>query len=69
MDNYYTSVPLTNDFYTNHRTTVVGTVRTNKPKLPPEIKIIKGRPRCSSLFAYGKDPNRNINKLCSKQKN
>lgn len=58
MDNYYTSVPLANDLFTNHRTTVVGTLRKNKPQIPPEIVNIKGRPRCSSIFAYGKDPNK-----------
>lgn len=57
MDNFYTSVPLANDLYTNHRTTVVGTVRKNKSELPPEITNITGRPRCSTIFAFGRQPN------------
>lgn len=58
MDNFYTSVPLANDLYNNYRTTVVGTIRKNKPDLPSEITNITGRPKCSSLFAFGKDPNK-----------
>ncbi|XP_046674842.1 uncharacterized protein LOC124363627 [Homalodisca vitripennis] len=58
MDNFYTSVPLANDLYHNYRTTVVGTIRKNKPDLPPEITNITGRAKCSTIFAFGKDPNK-----------
>lgn len=58
MDNYFTSVPLANDLFTNHRLTIVGTVRKNKPQLPTELTCITGRPENSSMFAFGKDPNK-----------
>lgn len=58
MDNYFTSVPLANDLFTNHRLTIVGTVRKNKPQLPTELTNITGRPENSSMFAFGKEPNR-----------
>lgn len=57
MDNYFTSIPLMNDLYTNHRLTIVGTIRKNKPQLPQELLSIKERPRGSSMFAFGKLPN------------
>ncbi|KAG8266750.1 hypothetical protein J6590_108850 [Homalodisca vitripennis] len=58
MNNYFTSVPLLNDLYTNHKITVVGTIRKNKPELLQELLAIKDRQRCSSMFAFGKSPNR-----------
>ncbi|XP_046681468.1 uncharacterized protein LOC124368236 [Homalodisca vitripennis] len=60
MDNYFTSVPLANDLYANHRTTIVGTIRKNKPQLPPEFLNVKERPVGSSMFGFGKEPNNTL---------
>lgn len=54
MDNYFTSVPLAQDLVTNHRTTIVGTLRKNKREIPPELLDIKVRPPHSSMFAFSK---------------
>lgn len=52
------NIPLANDLYVNHRLTVVGTIRKNKPQLPLElITSVRGRPVNSSLFAFSRDPN------------
>ncbi|KAJ8948622.1 hypothetical protein NQ314_008386 [Rhamnusium bicolor] len=58
MDNYFISVPLANDLYKNHKLTVVGTVRKNKPDIPAELLHVKNRPLYSSIFAYGKHSNK-----------
>ncbi|KAF2894874.1 hypothetical protein ILUMI_11300 [Ignelater luminosus] len=41
MDNYFTSIFLTNDFYTNYKLTMV---RKNKPRIPPEFLQVKEPP-------------------------
>lgn len=55
MDNWFTSFPMIEDLFTNHRLTVVGTVKKNKRELPKELTEIKNRPLCSSIFAYQKN--------------
>lgn len=52
MDNYFTSVPLTNLLLNNHRTTVVGTMRKNKREIPPNFLDTKDRAKPSSLFGF-----------------
>lgn len=59
-DNYYTSIPLANDLYINHRITMVGTIRKNKPQLPQIFKDVKNRPVCSSLFGFKSPPNQTL---------
>lgn len=57
IDNFFTSIPLANDLFVNHRLTAVGTVRKNKPQILQIISVVKDRPVHSSIFAYGKVPN------------
>lgn len=49
-DNFFVSVPLVNDPVTQECLAVIGTVRINKPQLPPEV--VQKCPPCSSLFAF-----------------
>lgn len=53
VDNWFTSVPLFNDMLKNHNITMVGTLRKNKPHIPPEM--IKNRPAESSLFLFDRE--------------
>lgn len=39
---------------------MVGTVRKNKPQLPPEFINVQARPVCSSVFGFGAEPNRTL---------
>lgn len=57
MDNFFTSVPLANYLYFNHRITVVGTLRKDKREIPAELLDITERRRCSSMFAFSRPPN------------
>uniref|UniRef100_A0A1B6M803 PiggyBac transposable element-derived protein domain-containing protein n=1 Tax=Graphocephala atropunctata TaxID=36148 RepID=A0A1B6M803_9HEMI len=57
-DNYFTSVLLANELFANHRLTIVGTIRKNKPQIPPELCDIRNRPVKSSFFVFGKPPNK-----------
>lgn len=52
MDNWFMSVPLARELYSNHRITVVGTLRKNKPEIPTSFINGKIRPPLTSLFAY-----------------
>lgn len=60
IDNYYTSVPLANELFRNHRTTVVGTLKKNKPQIPLEFVNVRERQIGSSMFGFGVDPNRTL---------
>lgn len=69
IDNFFTSIPLANDLFVNHRLTAVGTVRKNKPQIPQTISVVKDRPVHSSIFAYGKVPNNcTIVSLCPQER-
>lgn len=57
VDNYFTSVELANDLYTDNRLTLVGTLRKNKREIPPIFLDTKARKVGSSMFAFGKSPN------------
>lgn len=60
MDNYFTSIPLANDLFAHHKTTIVGTIRKNKAQLPANFLEIKQRPVKSSIFGFGKEPNNTL---------
>lgn len=60
MDNFYTFIPLANDLFCNHRTTIVGTMKKNKRELPIEFKDVKGRPVASTMFGFGAQPNNTL---------
>lgn len=51
VDNFFTSYQLGQKLLEN-QITVVGTIRKNKPELPPEILETKRRPLYSSYFAF-----------------
>lgn len=57
MDNFFTSIPLANDLYVNHRLTVVGTLRKDKKEIPEELLDFTDRRKCSSMFAFSRPPN------------
>lgn len=57
-DNYFTSIQLANDLLTDHKLTLVGTLRKNKREIPPRLLQVKDRPVQSSMFAFGVFPNR-----------
>lgn len=50
-DNFFTSIPLAEDLLQEH-TTILGTLRQNKPEIPPEMKPNNGREEKSSIFAF-----------------
>lgn len=51
-DNWFTSQALVIDLLINHRLTYVGTVRKNKPQLPPSLVSVRNREVYSSKFVY-----------------
>ena len=53
-DNFFTSLQLIQHLK-NDKMTLLGTVRKNKPELPPELVTEKGRTVMSTLFAYHDD--------------
>lgn len=53
-DNFFTSYQLGQKLL-EKQMTLVGTVRKNKPELPPQILATKGRPINSSFFCFTKD--------------
>lgn len=57
MDNFYTNVPLANDLFMNHRTTIVGTIKKNKPQIPHCFREVKERKVGSSMFGFPYLPN------------
>ncbi|XP_022207389.2 uncharacterized protein LOC111064037 [Nilaparvata lugens] len=52
MDNWFTSIPLAKDMLSSHQLTIVGTLRSNKKKIPPEMSNEKSRKIGSVMFAY-----------------
>ena len=54
-DNFFTSIPLAEDLLQQH-TTILGTLRQNKPEIPPEMKPNNGREGKSSIFAFSENP-------------
>ena len=53
-DNWYTSVPLAEDLL-KKKVTLVGTMRKNKPDIPPEMMPNKNRKLLSSQFGFQKE--------------
>ena len=54
-DNWFTSVELSEDLLLNHGLTTVGTLRMNKPHVPPEMKQKEGRTPGTVLFCFDKN--------------
>ncbi|KAJ4425683.1 hypothetical protein ANN_27879 [Periplaneta americana] len=54
VDNWFTSVKLADDLLKD-KLTLVGTIRTNKPDIPPELLITKNRNIGSSMFCFDKE--------------
>ncbi|XP_039467124.1 piggyBac transposable element-derived protein 4-like [Oreochromis aureus] len=50
-DNFFTSFPLSEELL-RRKNTLVGTIRKNKPELPPELLQTRGREVFSSVFAF-----------------
>ena len=50
-DRYFTSMPLANTLAAN-KTTLVGTIMSNKRCIPPELLHLRGRKEESSVFAF-----------------
>ncbi|KAB0805400.1 hypothetical protein PPYR_02396 [Photinus pyralis] len=51
-DNWFTSFPLILKLKTDHKLTLVGTVRKNKKELPAEFVNTKARPLQSTMFGF-----------------
>lgn len=51
-DNWFTSVPLVDTLLRDHKLTLIGTLKKNKPELPIEFSKPKGRPLYSSMFGF-----------------
>lgn len=54
-DNWFSSIPLCEKLINEHRLTMIGTLRKNKPQLPKIFIEGKGRESPSSVFAFRKD--------------
>ncbi|XP_047506781.1 piggyBac transposable element-derived protein 4-like [Pieris napi] len=53
MDNWFTSVPLASELLQDpYKLTLVGTIRSNKREIPPEMKNKKSRKIHTSMFAF-----------------
>lgn len=50
-DNFFTTYPLAQELL-KRKLALVGTVRKNKPELPPNLVQVKGRAALSSVFAF-----------------
>ncbi|XP_028432779.1 piggyBac transposable element-derived protein 4-like [Perca flavescens] len=53
-DNFFTSYPLAQELL-RKKIALVGTIRKNKPELPPNLVQAKGRPALSTVFAFTKN--------------
>ena len=53
-DNFFTSIPLARDLL-KKKLTLVGTIRKNKPELPPQFTVAKGREIASTIFGFQND--------------
>lgn len=68
VDNWFSSIPLFSQMLQNNKLTMVGTLRVNKPEIPPSFLAKKGENL--SLFAFDNNkmlvsysPNKNKNVL------
>lgn len=61
-DNFFTSYALAEELL-KRKTALVGTIRMNKPELPPQLLQTKQRALLSSLFAFKKDAHSGV--LCT----
>lgn len=52
FDNWFTSIPMAKHLLSDHSVTVVGTMKSNKPEIPPLFKDTRGRQRNSAMFAF-----------------
>lgn len=53
MDRWFTGINVVGKLLTEHRLTVVGTIKTNKREIPTILTNVKKRPINSSVFAFG----------------
>ena len=53
-DNFFTIIPLNRDLQ-KKKLTLVGTIQKNKPELPPQFTVFKGRDITSTLFGFQND--------------
>ena len=51
MDNFLTTILLAEELLSRN-TTIVGTIRNNKPDIPSELTVTFGRDEFSTLFAF-----------------
>uniref|UniRef100_A0A913HC22 DDE_Tnp_1_7 domain-containing protein n=1 Tax=Strongyloides stercoralis TaxID=6248 RepID=A0A913HC22_STRER len=52
VDNWFTSIPLVSKMLTEHKITMVGTLRRNKREIPQKLLTVKNRSVNSSIFLY-----------------
>lgn len=55
MDNWFTSVNLAKDMLNNHKLTIVGTLRSDKREIPPEMSVKQDRKVNSAMFGYSNE--------------
>ena len=55
MDNWFTSFPLARKMLTDHKLTIVGTLRKNKREIPVSLVSTKGRKLGESRHVYDKE--------------
>ena len=53
-DNFFASISLARDLL-KKKLTLVGTIRKNKPELPPQFTVAKGRDITSTIFRFQND--------------